>query len=129
MLGIKIFNTINGLFYALYGLFGVLNPAAVLTLFTATEYGVFGLHQISGLWGGVFALGAIMLWKGRSESARTVTLHIWLVSAGLLLGRLTGIAMHGSEGAPADMYSTLAIEGSMAIIGAFLWFRSKPSSA
>lgn len=126
MLGLRIYNAINGILYSVYGLLGVFVPSIVFEANALEAVAVHGTHSIRALWGAIFVLGAILLWKGQTqETARTTTMMITLVSIGLVAARLTGISLDGTEGWTSDQYGPLIIEGSMAIVGGMLCSRTK----
>ena len=126
MLGLKIYNGINGLLYSLYGLLGVFVPSIVFEANALEAVAVHGTHSIRALWGAIFVLGAILLWKGQmQETARTTGLMITLVSMGLVVARLIGIGLDGTEGWTSDQYGPLVIESTMAIVGGVLCWRTK----
>lgn len=126
MLGLKIYNGLNGLLYSLYGIIGVFMPAVVFEANALNAISVHGSHSIRGLWGAVCVLGIIILWKGlKLETARATTMMIAMVSAGLAVARLLGVAIDGTEGWLSDQYGPLVIESTMAVVGGFLYARSK----
>lgn len=126
MLGLRIFNGLNGLLYFVYGLIGVFMPSVVFEANALQAVAVHGSHSIRALWGAIFILGALLLWKGQKpETARMTALMITLVSLGLVTARLFGIAVDGTEGWVSDQRGPLFIESAMAVIGGLLVWRTK----
>ena len=124
MRGMKIYNGANGLLYSLYGLAGVITPGVVFEANAIQQVGVHGTHSIRALWGGICVLGLLILWRGfKATSARSTTLAIALVSAGLVGARLLGVALDGTEGMGADQFGPLIIESVMTVVGVLLLLR------
>ena len=59
MLGLRIFNGLNGLLYFVYGLIGVFMPSVVFEANALQAVAVHGSHSIRALWGAIFILGAL----------------------------------------------------------------------
>lgn len=128
MRGLKIYNGINGLLYSVYGILGVFKPGVVFDANALQAAGVHGTHSIRALWGAICVMGLVIFWKGLySASARTTTLIVALVSAGLVLSRLLGYALDGTEGMLSDQRGPLMIEGVMTLVGGLLYWRSGKS--
>jgi len=58
MSGLKIYNILNGGFYILYGLWGVILPSRIAGFMGWDTVTALGVHQIRALWTGLFAIGA-----------------------------------------------------------------------
>lgn len=77
-----------------------------------------GSHSIRAQWGAIFAMGLTIFRKGlKPETARSTTLVIALVFAGLIVSRLIGVFVNGTDGFLKDQYSPLFIESIMAVLG------------
>ena len=98
MSGVKIYNIVNGEFYTLYGLWGLILPQRILSFFDIETYGVYALHNIRAMWAVCAVLGLLILWKSRSTSAVMVCMIMALVVGAFAVGRLTGLAIDGMDG-------------------------------
>jgi len=78
--GLKIYNVLNGVFYTLYGLWGLILPQRMLAFFNVETYGVYALHNIRAMWAALTVLGLIILWKSRSNSAVMMAMIIAIIT-------------------------------------------------
>jgi len=94
--GLKIYNILNGGFYILYGLWGVILPSRIAGFMGWDTVTALGVHQIRALWTGLFAIGAaVILHALKTADQRYLTLLIIFGTLALASGRLLGLAIDG----------------------------------
>ncbi|MEP6343676.1 MAG: DUF4345 family protein [Maricaulaceae bacterium] len=120
MRGIKIYNIINGVFYTLYGLWGMILPQWILSFFDIQTYGVYALHNIRAMWAAIALVGVLTLWKARSDSAVMVAMLMALVVGAFAVGRLIGLVVDGMDSGSAATYYEITFELIWMVIGLFL---------
>ena len=126
MLASKIYNGLNAVLYAVYGAIGALVPTVALNANALEIVNVHGSHSIRALWGAIFVLGLLIAFKGFSgKTARTTTLMIALVSAGLVVARILGVVLDGTSGMEPDQFGPLVIELTMTIVGLVIYRMTK----
>ena len=126
MLASKIYNGLNAVLYAVYGAIGALVPTVALNANALEIVNVHGSHSIRALWGAIFVLGLLIAFKGFSgKTARTTTLMIALVSAGLVVARILGVVLDGTSGMESDQFGPLVIELTMTIVGLVIYRMTK----
>ncbi len=94
---LKLYNGANGLFYSLYGLWGLILPHRLAAFLGIETPSTLALHQIRALWAGIFAMGVLILWftVKRLEQGG-LALCLVLVTLALATGRIIGMAFDGS---------------------------------
>lgn len=114
----KIYNSLNGLFYILYGLFGALLPLNMAKLM-GWELSLLGLHQVRAI-SVVMAVMGLMccLYAQKLSDQKPLTLAIILVTLGFMAGRFLGLLVDGAG--PMQTYHEIGIEIVWAGLGLFL---------
>jgi len=120
MRGLKVYNILNGVFYTLYGLWGLVWPERILSFFDIQSYGVYALHNIRAMWAVCAVLGVLMLWKARSETAGMLCMIIAIVTAAFAVGRFVGLAFDGMDAGSGLTYYEIGFELIWAVLGLFL---------
>jgi len=121
---LKLFNGLNGLFYLLWGAWGVVYPQKSAALMGWDVNSLLGSHGLRAIWGAFAMLGVAILYKGLKEGAiRGTAYAIIMATAGLFLGRLLAILMDGAG--PSRSYIELGVEAVVVLLGVFLIRQSK----
>ena len=94
-------------------------PKRILAFFDVQAHGIYALHNIRAIWAGLAILGFIMLWKSRSNSAVMMAMIIALVTGGVVVGRLLGLAFDGMDAGSTVTYYEIAFELSWTVLGLF----------
>jgi len=118
----KVYGIINGVFYVLYGLYGLLLPNRLASEVMGWTPDLLGLHQIRALWLVTAALGLICIRVALKGNLRVLTQTIILVTLCFLFGRVIGLILDGLG--PQQTYVEIGIEIIWSAIGAFLLFRA-----
>ncbi len=114
----SIFNVINGYFFALYGLYGILRPSRVAE-FMGFEPSLLGLHQIRAFWMAIFGLGLIIIVASkRLSDQRPLILAIAFIMLCFAFGRILGVWLDGAG--PPQTYYELGFEIVWSIVGMVL---------
>jgi len=82
MAAVRLFNGINGAFYSLWGLWGVLKPRHNASLMGWDANTLLGLHEMRATWGAFMMLGIALIyldwahcWLTHRRQRRTALLH------------------------------------------------------
>ena len=119
----KIYGIINGVFYILFGLFGVFMPKLLAAETMGWVPDLLGLHQIRAIWMVSIGFGVICILVALKGNIRALTQAIIFITLCFLAGRLLGLAIDGAG--PQQTYVEIGIEILWSSIGAFLLHRSK----
>ena len=120
MSGVKIYNMVNGAFYTLYGLWGLVLPQRILSFFDIETYGVYALHNIRAMWAVCAVLGMLVLWKARTASAVMVCMIMALAVGAFAVGRLVGLSFDGMDAGSGATPYEIAFELFWMVLGLFL---------
>jgi len=119
----KFFNYLNGIFYALYGLFGAFVPKSMAGLM-GWEPSLLGLHQIRAMWLLLAGLGVMcLLHTSKLTDQKPMTLAIIFATLSILAGRFLGLILDGAG--PMQTYQEMGLEVFIIALGAFLYKRGK----
>ena len=129
MQGVRVYNIINGVFYTLYGLWGLVMPQRILSFFDIETYGVYALHNIRAMWAVCAVMGALILWKARSTSVVMVCMIMALVVGSFAVGRLVGLTFDGMDAGSEATYYEIAFELFWMVAGLFLAKRATTSQS
>jgi len=114
----KIFNFINGLFYILFGLFGVFLPHKMATLM-GWELSLLGFHQVRATSLVMASLGLMnLLYANKITDQKPLTLAIIFITLSFMAGRFLGLILDGAG--PVQTYHEIGIEIIWAGLGFFL---------
>lgn len=117
----SIFNVINGTFFTLYGIYGILRPRRVAE-FMGLEPSLLGLHQIRAFWMAIFGLGLIIIVASkRLSDQRPLILAIVFIMLCFAFGRILGLWLDGAG--PTQTYYELGFEIVCSIVGIILYRR------
>ncbi len=123
MNAVRVFNRLNGWFYSLYGLYGVLLPDRMLNLM-GWDASLLGLHQIRAVCMACCAIGLIvLLYSHKPEDQRPLLRNIIIVTSAFALGRLIGLWFDGVG--PQQTYIEIGIETVWTAIGFFIYRHSQ----
>lgn len=123
----KIFNLLNGIFYLLYGLYGVFMPKGMAEIMGWTP-DLLGLHQLRAISCAMAALGAILLLvTTQNRDQKLITMMIVFVTLSFAAGRCIGILLDGTG--PMQTNYEIGFEVIWSAIGAFLIWRSDKKRA
>lgn len=118
----KIYNLLNGIFYVLFGLFGVFLPLK-MGAFMGWELSLLGLHEMRAVCMVMAALGAMsILYANKLPDQKPLTLAIIFVTLSFMAGRLLGVVLDGSG--PMQTWHEVGIEVVWSGLGAFLLSRA-----
>ena len=119
----KFYNYLNGIFYALYGLFGTLIPISMAKLMGWTP-SLLGLHQIRATSFVMAALGIILcLITSQNRDQKLITMVLIFVTLSFAAGRCLGLIIDGAG--PIQTYYEIGFEIFWSTLGALLIYRSK----
>ena len=114
----KLYNSLNGIFYILYGLFGAFLPLKMAALM-GWELSLLGLHQVRAISVVMAALGLMcVLYARKLLDQKPLTLAIIFVTLSFMAGRFLGLAFDGSG--PMQTYHEIGVEIIWAGLGLFL---------
>ncbi len=119
----KIYGIINGLFYVLYGFYGVLMPRHLAKHVTGWAPDLLGLHQIRAMWMASIGLGIICIMVAQRGHLASLTKAIIFITLCFLAGRLMALGLDGAG--PTQTYFEIGIEVIWAGIGLYLLSRAK----
>ena len=119
----RIYGIINGVFYVLYGLYGVFMPKLLASETMGWTPDLLGLHQIRAMWMASVGAGVICILVALKGNVRILTQTIIFMTLCFLIGRLLGLALDGTG--PQQTYVEIGIEAVWSSIGLFLVSRSK----
>ena len=122
----KIYGLLNGLFYILYGLYGVFMPKLLARETMGWTPDLLGLHQIRAMWMASIGAGIICVYCALKGDRAALTKAIILITLCFLIGRLLGLALDGAG--PKQTYLEIGIEVIWAGIGFFLLSRAKQAN-
>lgn len=118
----KIYNSLNGIFYILYGLFGAFLPLKMAGLM-GWELSLLGLHQVRATSLVMASLGLMcLLYANKISDQKPLTLAIIFITLSFMAGRFLGLVMDGFG--PSQTYHEIGIEIVWAGLGFFLFNRS-----
>lgn len=121
---IKVFNGLNGVFYLLWGSWGVIDPVKNAAFMGWEPTELLGMHELRATWAAFAMLGVAILHMGLKGSAERGTAYaITMGTAGLFLGRLLAIGMDGAG--PQRTYMELGVEAVVVLLGLLLLRKSK----
>jgi len=93
----KLYNSLNGIFYILYGLFGAFLPLKMAALM-GWELSLLGLHQVRAISVVMAALGLMcVLYARKLLDQKPLTLAIIFVTLSFMAGRFLGLILDGSK--------------------------------
>ena len=114
----KLYNSLNGIFYILYGLFGAFLPLKMAALM-GWELSLLGLHQVRAISVVMAALGLMcVLYARKLLDQKPLTLAIIFVTLSFMAGRFLGLILDGSG--PLQTYHEIGVEIIWAGLGLFL---------
>ena len=119
----KIYGLINGIFYVLYGLYGVIAPKHLAANVMGWTPDLLGLHQIRAMWMASVGAGIICIIMALKGKLAPLTQAIVLLTLCFMVGRIFGLIMDGTG--PTQTYTEIAIEIVWAVIGLILLAREK----
>lgn len=123
---LKLFNGLNGIFYLIWGAWGMLKPVDSAILMGWDANTLLGLHEMRATWASFMMLGvAILFIVFRHESQRGVTFALVMGTMGLLIGRTVGLLIDGIG--PQRSFAELGIEIVVVLFGFYLLRRSRTS--
>ncbi|WP_026942813.1 DUF4345 family protein [Hellea balneolensis] len=118
---IKIFNGLNGVFYVLFGLYGLFLPQR-MAAFMGMELSLLGLHQMRAISCVMAALGALLcLYIYERKDQRQITLAIIFVTLAFMTGRFLGLLLDGTG--PVQTYKEIGIEFVVVALGTIFYRR------
>ena len=114
----KLYNSLNGLFFILYGLFGAFLPLKMAALM-GWELSLLGLHQVRAISVVMAALGLMcVLYARKLLDQKPLTLAIIFVTLSFMAGRFLGLILDGLG--PLQTYHEIGVEIIWAGLGLFL---------
>jgi len=114
----KIYNYLNGIFYTLFGLLGVLIPAKMAELL-GFALSLLGQHELRAISMVCAVLGMVLVMKtSKATDQRPLTMIIVLITLGFAAGRFLGLLLDGFG--PEQTYYELVFELIWAPLGLFL---------
>jgi len=119
----KIYGLINGVFYILFGLYGVFMPKLLAHETMGWTPNLLGLHQIRAIWMAYAAAGLICVICALKGNREALTKAIILITLSFLTGRVFGLILDGTG--PQQTYVEIGIEIIWIGIGMFLLSRAK----
>ena len=125
----RTFLMINVFVWLPYGLFCLVSPGFLADAAGVTASSTTGTIELRAMYGGLqAAIGALcLLATRRPELERTALYSVAFIASGLLLGRISGVAI----GAEVSAYTgaALGFEITLAAVSAWLLSKSTPVAA
>ena len=121
----KIFGLLNGFFYMIYGLYGLIMPKLLASETMGWTPDLLGLHQIRAMWTASIGIGLICVLCALKGNRVALTKAIILVTLCFMVGRIVGLLVDGVG--PRQTYIEIGIEILWAGIGALLLARHQKS--
>jgi len=113
----KLYARVNGLFYILYGLIGLIHPATIASAMGWTP-DLLGLHEVRAIWTALIGMGVICLMVANNGPLRPLVQAIVLVTICFMVGRIAGLLLDGAG--PTLTYIEIGIEIVWGGLGLFL---------
>jgi hypothetical protein len=121
----KIYGIVNGVFYILYGLFGLIHPARIADAMGWTP-NLLGLHEVRGIWTALIGIGIVCILVALKGSLRELTKAIVFLTLCFMVGRFIGLVIDGTG--PQLTYIEIGIEIVWSGIGLLLLKASSAKS-
>lgn len=118
----KLYAIINGLFYILYGLFGLFMPARIAETMGWTP-DLLGLHEVRAIWAALIGIGIVCIRVALKGSARQLVKAIVFLTFCFMIGRFVGLVLDGTG--PQLTYIEIGIEIFWGGLGLLLLSRNK----
>ncbi len=119
----KLYAIINGVFYILYGLYGVFMPEHLATNVMGWTPDLLGLHQIRAMWMSSVGFGIIILMMSTKGNLAVLTKAIVFLTLCFMVGRILGLVIDGTG--PNQTYGEIGFEVFWSGLGLFLLSRAK----
>ena len=119
----KTYGLLNGLFYIIFGLCGVLMPDLLALEAMGWKPDLLGLHQIRAMWMASIGFGIICIVMAQRGDRAALTKGIVLITLCFLSGRVIGLIVDGVG--PMQTHVEIAVEAVWAGIGILLLSRNK----
>ncbi len=126
MKALKIFNSINGVFYTVYGFWGALMPMGMAGVMGWTP-NLLGLHQIRAVSMVMGLIGLYILWGAiKLEQQRLLVLMIIGATLAFAAGRFLGLIFDGAGplSLVGQTYGEIGFELFWSLLGYILYRRT-----
>jgi len=124
---LKLFNGLNGIFYLIWGIWGVLMPVDSAKLMGWDHHSLLGLNELRATWAAFAALGFGILWSiYRNFDQRQITGALILATGGLFVGRSISIVIDKSGS--GRTYMELGVEILVVLVGLYLLKNTRRTS-